>query len=157
MKLSENFSLAEMIRSQSAIKHKIDNTPSEDHLENLKRLCEEVLEPIRELINQPMRVTSGYRSPALNKIVGGSKTSQHSQGLACDFVVDGADLLAIAKLIAESEIPYDQLIAEDFDGTNIRWIHVSGGVDKTRRQILTMSKVKGKAHYQNGLPSPTHI
>ena len=84
MNLTKNFTLDEMVRSTTAIQKKIDNTPSNEVIANLKFLCEQVLQPIRDITGRPLRVNSGYRSEALNNAVNGSKTSDHRFGYAAD-------------------------------------------------------------------------
>ena len=84
MNLTKNFTLSEMVRSTTASQRKIDNTPSAEVISNLIFLCREVLQPVRDMTGRPLRVNSGYRSEALNRAVGGSKTSDHRFGLAAD-------------------------------------------------------------------------
>lgn len=116
MDLSAHFTLEELVATQ----HRgIDNTPTFDVVDNLRRLANEVLEPIRELLG-PMHVNSGFRSVELNAAVGGQPTSQHCQGLACDFVPLQVGLKGALGAILADSIKYDQLIFE-FGA----WLHVS--------------------------------
>jgi len=133
MQLSENFTLAEMTFSQTAQRRGINNTPSQTEINNLRRLCIHVLQPLRNHFQRPVIVTSGYRSPQLNKAIGGSQTSQHSKGEAADFTVSGIGLIQTCNYIAKN-LPFDQLIYE-FDS----WIHVSYS-GRNRRQLLTIDR-----------------
>lgn len=125
MKLSQNFTLAEFTRSQTAIRKGIDNTPTAAHLAAMKLLCVKVLEPVRAKFG-PVRLSSGYRSLALNRAIGGATSSQHSKGEAADFEVSGVSNLEVAKWM-EAHLNYDQLILEYWKPSdpNAGWIHVS--------------------------------
>ena len=132
-KLSEHFTLEEMILSQTAARKDIDNTPTPAIVANL-RLTVATLEEIRTLLGVPILVSSGYRSPALNKAVGGSKTSAHMQGLAADFTAPGfGTVLQVARKISASEIAYDQLIYE-FGS----WVHIGLNTAALRQQDLSI-------------------
>ena len=132
-KLSEHFTLEEMILSQTAARKDIDNTPTPGIVANL-RLTVATLEEIRTLLGVPILVSSGYRSPALNKTVGGSKTSAHMQGLAADFTAPGfGTVLQVARKISASKIAYDQLIYE-FGS----WVHIGLSTGPPRRQNLSI-------------------
>ena len=89
MKLTANFSLNELTKSQTAERKGIDNTPSTEHQENLKKLCENVLQPVRDHFEQVVSVSSGYRSPVLCAAIGSKSTSQHARGEAADFEIFG--------------------------------------------------------------------
>jgi zinc D-Ala-D-Ala carboxypeptidase len=130
MKLSPHFTLEEMIFSQYAVRHGIDNNPSIEQIENLRALCINLLEPLRELVSRPITVTSGYRSPLVNRGIGGSATSQHMEGRAADIIVQGLTIQELYERIRDSQLPYDQLIQE-FDS----WVHVSYA-PRLRRQAL---------------------
>lgn len=152
MRLSPHFYLREFIRSQAASRFGIDNTPSNPHIENLRHLCINVLEPIR-LYFGPVRITSGYRCPAVNRIIGGSWTSQHRKGEAADFEVFSHDNLDIAYWCRDNLSEFDQLISEYYvDGKpNSGWIHISYKREgKNRRELLT--KKGGVRGYMKGLP-----
>lgn len=129
--LSPNFNLNEFTASQSATRRGISNEPSPEALRCLQELVNDLLQPLRERIGKPFTITSGYRSPELNKAVGGSKTSQHNKGQAVDFVVKGLTPFEVCQIIATSGLDFDQLI---YEGT---WIHVSYNKGKNRRQLLT--------------------
>ena len=114
IRLSQHFRLSEFTRSATATKLSIDNTPSAEAIDHLRALCENVLEPLRQHFNVPIRINSGYRSPALNKAVGGAKRSYHLQGRAADIPLR-RDWYAYIR----DHLPHTELINE---GT---WIHVA--------------------------------
>lgn len=143
MKLSPNFTLEEMTVSETAVRKGIDNTPNAGQMENLRQLCKYILEPLRILVGAPILVTSGYRSPALNKTIGGAKTSQHCLGLSADIHTNKYSIDKLYQLIKKSRLPYDQVIHE-FG----QWVHVSYAY-KTRHECLIATKVKGKTIYTN--------
>ena len=126
------FTIKELCKSSTAEQKKIDNTPNSEVVNNLEKLVEHVLDPLREKYGKPIHVNGAYRCPALNKAVGGSKTSQHMLGLAADITAGSvAKNKILFNLIQELNLPFDQLI----DEKNFRWIHVSYS-DKPRKQIL---------------------
>jgi len=152
MRLSDNFTLAEYTKSQTALRQGIDNTPGEEHLEAAKALFEHVAQKIREHFG-PTIITSGYRSPALNEAIGGSATSQHSKGEAVDLEVPGVPTAEVAQWISDN-LDYDQLILEFYTPgeTNSGWVHVSYKADgSNRNQDLTAARVDGKTQYSHGL------
>ena len=130
--LSPNFSIEELTFSQTASRNNLDNTPTPDIVNNLTLLCINVLEPLREL-KGAIRVTSGYRSPAVNKLVGGQSNSQHCVGQASDilFPVSGMTLEELWKWIPTTNIEYDQLIFEYNS-----WLHLSLNAGNNRRTSL---------------------
>lgn len=152
MQLSKNLSLAEMIRSESAKRNGISNMPTEEHLANMKKLAENVFQPIREHFNVPIHISSGYRSLELNKAIkGSSKTSQHSLGQAIDIDMDGTKITnkQIFDFIKDN-LDYDQLIFEFGTDSNPAWVHVSfNPKGKQRKQILKATKKNGKTVYTN--------
>mgnify|MGYP000554311424 CR=1 FL=1 len=151
MKLSDNLTLKEVTRSSTAIKHGIDNTPTPEHLENLKALATDVFQPIREHFGKPIYVSSGYRSEALNELIKGSATSQHCKGEALDLDAHVFGGLTNAELFAyiEEWIVFDQLIWEFGDGTEPDWVHVSYKKEgKNRGQKLAAYKKDGKTKYK---------
>lgn len=123
--LSENFSLREFTRSQTAERKGIPNQPTPQHLAAMKLLCEKVLEPVRAKFGA-VHLSSGYRSLALNRAIGGATSSQHSKGEAADFEVPGVSNYEVAKWM-EANLNYDQLILEMWKPSdpNAGWIHVS--------------------------------
>jgi len=108
--LSKNFTLDEFVESSTASRLNIDNTPDFEVKNNLVRLCKEILQPLRDVLQRPIHVTSGYRCKTLNKAVGGVYNSQHCYGLAADICVDSMDSIKLYKRIKELELSYDQLI-----------------------------------------------
>jgi len=153
LRLSKNFHLNEFIKSSTAERMGIDNSPATtEHLINLSVLAHAILQPVREEFGI-IRINSGYRSPALNKAVGGSKTSQHCNGEAADFESTKISNPDLAKWISENLI-FDQLILEFYDGKdpNSGWVHCSYKKDDTNRgSILTALRVNGKTQYKKGL------
>lgn len=130
MQLSEHFSLQEFTRSGDATKFGIDNSPTTAHLENLKATAA-FFEKVRALLGgEPIRITSGYRSPKLNDKVGGTKTSAHPQGLAGDFQHPSLTPLECARRIRDSDLHFDQVILETSRGV----VHIGIGPAK-RRQV----------------------
>lgn len=122
MQLTEHFTLAEFVWSETADRNHIDNTPSQEVVDNLRALCRNVLEPARVAFGAPIYITSGYRCPALNKAVGGKPTSQHLRGEAADLQVRGVkNLRSLYKII--DRLPHDQLLYES-NGTT-KWLHIS--------------------------------
>jgi len=141
MKLSANFSLSELTKSQTATRKGIDNTPSPEHQENLRLLCEAVLQPVREHFGQVVTVSSGYRSPELCVAIGSSTKSQHASGCAADFEIFGVSNKALADYINET-LHYDQLILEYWNESdpNSGWVHCSFSKGKNRKQYLKAYK-----------------
>ena len=152
MKLSPHFTLEEMIKSQAGDRAGIDNMPPPACREALRALCVNVLEPIRERFG-PVVVTSGYRGPELNRIVGSSSSSQHLKGEAADIEVPGMSNGDLARWI-EKHLEYDQLILECYKPgvPSSGWVHVSYK-DHTpnRKQELTATVVNGKMAYAPGI------
>ena len=148
MKLTDNFSLHEFLRSQTAARHGIPMDPPIEVIDNLRRLCVDILQPYRDVIGVPITITSGYRPPRLNELIGGSTTSAHMDGRAADFVVPGKTPLEVAEAIRDMDLPYDQLIHEFGE-----WVHVgiSREEDNIRQQDLTaMYSDKGTV-YAHGI------
>jgi len=153
MQLSPNFKLSEFTKSETAIRKRIDNTPGPVHAENLKKVCEKILEPVRNHFGKPVRINSGYRGPALNAAVGGSSKSQHCNGQAVDFEIDGLPNPVLAKWVADN-CEFDQIILEFYDpkeGPNSGWVHASYAEGANRKQIMTAMTVNGKTVYKPGL------
>ncbi|MBY0241964.1 MAG: peptidase M15 [Burkholderiaceae bacterium] len=144
MNLSEHFTLEELVASQLAARQRIDNRPTTVVIENLRRVAA-VLEQIRDLVGKPVMVSSGYRSMALNKAVGGAPVSAHLDGLAADISVPGMTARALAVAIRDSGIVLDQLI---YEGT---WVHVGLTSGKPRRQVLTARFGPGGTTYSQGI------
>ena len=122
MKLTENFTINELTYSVTAQANNIDNRPSVEVIANLKALCENVLQPLRNHLGCPIIVTSGYRCSDLNKKIGGKPNSQHLKGQAVDFVVPQKNLKDIFNYI-KTTLSFDQLLLES--NKTDKWIHVS--------------------------------
>ena len=138
MRLSKNFVLSEVTRSNTAKRLGIDNTPKNNHLKSMQRIISELAQPLRDALG-PIRITSGYRSPELNRAIGGSSKSQHCKGQALDlqFWKDGQMCnKEIYDWILKSDTEFDQMINE-FD---YAWIHISLKKDKNRKQVLEAYK-----------------
>ena len=150
MKLTENFSLNELTKSQTAERKGIDNTPSTEHQDNLKSLCEMILQPIRDHFGQVVSVSSGYRSPELCVAIGSSTKSQHASGCAADFEIFGVSNKELADYINEN-LDYDQLILEYWKGEdepNSGWVHCSYTNGSNRKQYLRAYKENGSTKYE---------
>lgn len=145
MDLSPNFTLEEMVLSQTALRKGFDNTPGAEQVENLERLCETLLEPVRWMLSAPLRVNSGFRSPALNEAVGGAHNSAHMDGRAADVVPISVNLRTAFDRIRATQLPYDQVIIE----CNA-WIHlaIARKGEAPRRQALVAVGGPGNWHYQ---------
>lgn len=141
MKLSENFSLDELIRTSTGL----DNTPSEEQIENLRQLVVNVLQPARDALG-PIKVTSGYRSPEVNAKIGGAPNSQHTKGEAVDLMMSGGQKRLLDWIIENVE--FDQIISEFPDklGRPL-WVHVSYREGNNRNEKLKAVKVNGKVKY----------
>ena len=131
-KLSEHFSLGEFVRSSTAQRMSINNTPDAEVIENLRNLCTKVLEPLREHLGQPVVITSGFRSKRLNETVGGVKNSQHLRGEAADLMVEGEKQARDWIRWMMDFLEFDQLILEK-KGKKV-WVHVS--LKRNRQQVL---------------------
>ena len=139
-KFTKNFTFEELISSSTASRLGIDNTPTQQQKQKLRQLAEKILQPIRDKWGKPIIVTSGYRCPQVNKLVGGVTNSQHALGEACDLKVGGVAenkklFELIVKMIKDNKIQVGQLINE----YNYSWIHVSlPRVDKPNNQIFSI-------------------
>ena len=139
MQLSAHFKLVEFTRSATASRRGIDNTPNEEQIKNLKFLCENVLEPLREQFG-PIIIGSGFRCPALNSAVGGVKNSQHKTGEACDIHLSSIEVGKKYFEFLKTLPVFDQLIWErDNPRSNHSWIHVSiKRSGRNRKQVIPL-------------------
>ena len=148
--LSRNFSVAEFEKSKTAVKHGISNKMNAEQIENAKLICEFVLQPLRDYIGKPIEITSGFRGVELNKLIKGSKTSDHCKGKAVDIkfkVGKSYQNKILFDKIIELKLPFDQLIYEFGTDENPDWVHVSYRKEGNRNQILRAKKVKRKTVY----------
>jgi zinc D-Ala-D-Ala carboxypeptidase len=150
MKLSNNFSLSEFTESPKADRLGIDNTPNKEAIDNLQELVTFVLQPIRDRYGSVV-ISSGYRSPELNKAIGGSTTSDHCLGCAADFEVQGMDNKEMAKWIANN-LDFKQVILEFYHEGDMHsgWIHCSYKKDNNKKQKLNALKDGKKTIYTQG-------
>jgi zinc D-Ala-D-Ala carboxypeptidase len=146
MKISKDLTLAEVSKSNTAIKLGIDNKPKGEHLNNMIHTANAIFQPMRDHFGKPIFVSSGYRSLELNKAIGGASTSQHCKGEALDLDNDAVEYPTNKDIFdyIKNHLDFDQLIWE-FDGA---WVHVSYNKDKNRKQVLRALKVNGKTIYQ---------
>ena len=150
MKISEHLDLSEVTRSDSAKRAGVSNQPTPEHIENFKKLAENVFEKVRNHFGVPIRISSGYRSKELNAKIGCSATSQHCTGEAIDIDMDGTSLTnkQIFDYIKDN-LSFDQLIWEFGTDKNPDWVHVSyESTGKQRKQVLKAIKVNGKTTYK---------
>jgi len=146
--ISPHFRLSEFLISQTAVRHGIDMTPSDEVIANITALCEEVLEPFRKDIDSPIIISSGFRPEVLNKMIGGSETSAHKFGRAVDFRAIGMSPRAVCLHGRDMKLPYDQNIHEFGE-----WSHwgIAQLVSGNRFQDLTAFRKDGKVHYVVGI------
>ena len=150
--LTANFSLHELTKSETALRLGLDNTPNEEVTENLRLLCEKVLQPVRDHFGKGVKVNSGYRSPESNAAVKGSRTSDHCLGRAADIEIPGVANADLAQWIMDN-LDYTQLILEFYTPGigDSGWVHVSYDPNNLKKQELTATKQNGKTVYLNGL------
>jgi len=145
VKLSDNFSLTEFTKSQTAERKGITNKPNEIHVMAMESLCHNVLERVRSAFAKPININSGYRSVALCEAIGSKSTSQHCDGEAADIEIYGVSNYDLAKYI-ENNLNFDQLILECWDGIepNSGWVHVSYvNENANRKEVLTYTRQNG--------------
>jgi zinc D-Ala-D-Ala carboxypeptidase len=151
MNLTANFTLSEMVKSETALRHDMDNTPGEAEIAALRLLCEKILQPVRDHYGKGVKCNSGYRAPAVNQKVGGSPTSDHCKGQAADIEIPGVPNADLAVWIMEN-LEYTQLILEFYTGApDSGWVHVSYDPANLKKQNLTATKKDGKTVYLPGL------
>lgn len=150
--LSKNFSLAELTYSSTAINKGIDNTPTPEIIANMQILVDNVLQPLREQLGKPLKINSGYRSPAVNTAVGGSATSDHCKGQAADIEIPGLPNMELATYIKDN-LKFTQLILEFYTPgvVDSGWVHVSYNPDNLKCQVMTAVMKDGKTVYLPGL------
>ena len=148
MNLTRNFTLSELIKSDTAIRKGINNNPNAEQIEKLKALCENILQPVRDHFGR-VKITSGFRSVELCEAIGSSARSQHARAEAADFECIGVDNAELADWIHQN-LPYDQLICEFYTPgePNSGWIHCSYVSDQPRASYLWAYKSEGKTKYK---------
>ena len=148
MNLTRNFTLSELIKSDTAIRKGFNNNPNAGQIEKLKLLCENILQPVRDRFGR-VTVTSGYRSPELCLAIGSSIDSQHTKAEAADFECPGVDNAEVAEWI-HRELPYDQLILEYYTPgePSSGWIHCSWVAEDRRASFLHAFKKDGQTKYK---------
>ena len=148
MNLSKSFTLNELTKSQEATRLGIDNTPNEEQILNLKLLCDNILQPIRDYYGMPVSVSSGYRSAALCEAIGSSSNSQHTKGQAADFEIFSVPNRELAEFIVKN-LNYDQCILEFWkeNEPNSGWVHCSFNSSGNRKQFLQAQKLNGRVVY----------
>lgn len=152
MKLTANFSLEELTKSETALRFDLDNEPNDEQLANLVALCECVLQPVRDHFGKGVKVNSGLRTPEVNAKVGGSKTSDHCKGMAADIEIPGVANAELAKWITDN-LEFRQVILEFYTPgiPDSGWVHVSYNPGDNKKQVLTATKQSGKTVYLTGL------
>ena len=150
MNLTENVSLKELTKSESATRFGISNEPTEEALSNLQKLATHILQPVRDHFGKPLIITSGYRSPELCVKIGSTTTSQHTKGQASDFEIGGIANKDLSDWIHQN-LDYDQLILEFWkpEDANSGWVHCSyKGEGQNRKQYLRAITENGKTKYE---------
>lgn len=141
-----------MLKSRTASRLGLSNSPNEEHVKNMQALAENIFQPLRNYFNVPIHIASGYRSEALNKAIGGSKSSQHCKGEAIDIDRDGYSQPDNAQIFEyiKNNLDFDQMIWEFGTQQNPEWVHVSHKRDgKNRSQLLVAYKTRyGKTKYR---------
>jgi hypothetical protein len=152
MKLTENFTLSEMVKSETALRNNLDNTPGPTEIANLKVLAEKVLQPIRDHYKRGIKVNSGFRHPNVNAAVGGSRTSDHTKGQAADIEIPGVANAELAEYI-KANLKFTQLILEFYTPgvPDSGWVHVSYNPADLKCQVMTAYKKGGKTVYEPGI------
>lgn len=156
-RLSPHFTLEEMVFSQTATRLNVDNRPTRAHIHNLRHLCEKVLEPVRVVLNAPIFVSSGFRSPALNRLVHGVSGSQHLQGEAADCHCSAITTRQLLRAFLNADVPFDQLILEQ--GRQSSWVHVSCSRQQRRgesssptfrrMEAFSIRRLAGRRHWRS--------
>lgn len=152
MNLTKNFTLHEMTKSETALRRGLKNEPGATEIANLKLLCENVLQPVRDHYQRGVKVNSGYRSPDVNAAVGGSRTSDHCRGQAADIEIPGVANYDLAEHIRKT-YKFTQLILEFYTPgiPDSGWVHVSYNPADLKCQVMTAMRENGKTVYKTGL------
>jgi zinc D-Ala-D-Ala carboxypeptidase len=152
MNLTKNFTLEEMTKSETALRHDLENTPNEQEISAMKLLAEKVLQPVRDHFGKGVKVNSGFRNQDVNQKVGGSRNSDHTRGQACDIEIPGIPNAELAEWIKDN-LEFNQLILEFYTPgvPDSGWVHVSYIPEDNKKQVLTATKKNGKTVYLQGL------
>ena len=153
MKLTANFSLEELTKSDTGLRLGLDNTPDDTQLANLVALCECVLQPVRDHFGKGVKVNSGLRTLPVNRAIGSKDTSDHVKGMAADIEIPGVANADLARFIVDSGMEFRQVILEFYTPgiPDSGWVHVSYNPADNKKQVLTATKQKGKTVYLPGL------
>ena len=153
MKLTQNFSLEEMCKSETALRLGLDNEPNDEQLANLVALCECVLQPVRDHFGKGVKVNSGLRTLAVNRAIGSKDTSDHVKGMAADIEIPSVPNAELARFIVDSGMEFRQVILEFYTPgiPDSGWVHVSYNPADNKKQVLTATKQNGKTVYLPGL------
>jgi zinc D-Ala-D-Ala carboxypeptidase len=152
MNLSPNFTLSEMTKSETALRHGMDNIPNQEQISNMQALAVNVLQKVRDHYKRGVKVNSGFRHPDVNAAVGGSRTSDHTRGMAADIEIPGVANAELAGWIQQN-LDYTQLILEFYTPgvPDSGWVHVSYDPANLKKQVLTAMREGGKTVYKPGL------
>jgi len=152
MNLTKNFTLAEMTKSETALRLGLDNEPNEQQLASLTTLCEKVLQPVRDYYGMGVKVNSALRTLPVNRAIGSGDSSHHVRGMAADIEIPGIPNAELAEWIAE-HLDFTQLILEFYTPgvPDSGWVHVSYVPEDLKKQVLTATKQNGKTVYLPGL------
>jgi hypothetical protein len=152
MNLTKNFTLAEMTKSETALRHGLENNPGEQELAAMKLLAEKVLQPVRDHFKKGVKVNSAYRHPDVNQRVGGSRNSDHTRGQAADIEIPGVANAELAEWIRDN-LEFRQLILEFYTPgiPDSGWVHVSYVAEDNKKEVLTATRKDGKTVYLKGL------
>ena len=148
--ISKHISYKEGVRSNTAIRRGIDNTPNDEQLNNMETIAEKIFEPLRAYVGGPIKINSFFRCPELNKAIGGSSKSQHCKGQAMD-IDDTFGRCTNAEMyyFIKEHLDFDQMIWEFGDDDNPDWVHVSYvSPEDNRNRCLKAYKENGKTKYK---------
>lgn len=150
--MTKNFTLAELTKSETALRHNMDNTPGDEQLNNLLMLCANVLQPIRDHYGKGVKVNSALRTIPVNRAVGSSDSSHHVKGMAADIEIPGVPNAELAEYIRDN-LPFTQVILEFYTRgvPDSGWVHVSYDPQNLKKQSLTAVKENGKTVYLQGI------
>jgi zinc D-Ala-D-Ala carboxypeptidase len=150
--MTKNFSLAELTKSETALRLGIENQPDEEQLNNLLLLCANVLQPVRDHFGKGVKVNSALRTIPVNRAVGSSDSSHHVKGMAADIEIPGVPNAELAEYIRDN-LPFTQVILEFYTRgiPDSGWCHVSYDPQNLKRQALTAVKENGKTVYLQGI------